>query len=215
MELPEEMKNVLANFDVPKKIRVIADKYHLHVDQSGYFSNEIYIVLLGLSDGTEFVKDITTNLGLSRTTAVDITKFTNEEIFIPIRKKILEMSASDKKDSLSKSQPIQKSNEEISTYKKINKADILAEIENPVPAVHPISIADQTISGPARPREIINVPQDTKKASTGSSENENNADTVASEFITGKLTETVSLPSQRVNVEPRTYKADPYREPTN
>jgi len=216
MKLPDEMKNVLVTFNVPEKIKSIADTYALHIDQAGFLSNEIYIVLLGLSDGTMFVKNIKDNLNVNQTTAFGITELANREIFVPIRKKILGIDVSNKKKE-------NRQKEESSISEGINKDQILADIENPTPAVHPISIADQTISGLARPREIIDITQGTKRAEgveTGKTEagSKETRDTVASEFIAGKLTETVSLPSQRIDVtseKPKKYSVDPYRESLN
>ena len=77
--------------------------------------------------------------------------------------------------------------------KGISREDILSEIENPTPVAHPISTFDQTPAGPAVPREII-------------SEKNSTPDDTAHEFIGGKLTEPVSLPTKKASV-------DPYREP--
>jgi len=62
------------------------------------------------------------------------------------------------------------------------KEDILAEIENPTPVQPPISSAGVVIPKTPQPQ------------------------TVAHEFIAGKMNEPVSLPAQK-------YNADPYREP--
>lgn len=94
-----------------------------------------------------------------------------------------------------------------------DRDSILSEIENPTPTVHPISAADQTIPGAAAPKEVV------------------------TDLVASKLTGTVMIPSQKINIpaqipqnqpnssapqaapapkpaaKPQSYGADPYREP--
>jgi hypothetical protein len=99
--------------------------------------------------------------------------------------------------------------EGVGTANPTERDNILAEIENPTPSTPPITV---NTGGPAAPNEII--PE--------------SKESLARDFISEKLTETVSIPPQRASIKPeptlqnpnpeepkqRGYEKDPYREPT-
>ncbi|MEK9207180.1 MAG: hypothetical protein AAB922_01770 [Patescibacteria group bacterium] len=205
--LPKDLKVVVMSNALERAFQEIGNQNRLSLDKTGALEELVIVTILGLLPREELQNNLQKELSLSTLQASTIAKSINENVFLKIRE-ILQQEES--------GENTEEENNLISTeqgstqYPDLNKDSILAEIENPVPAVHPISIADQTIAGPVRPREIISLPTETKES-------------VAKDFIAGKLTETVSLPSQRVNVTPQTvekprerpknYNTDPYREP--
>ncbi|MEK7607468.1 MAG: hypothetical protein AAB484_00885 [Patescibacteria group bacterium] len=206
--LPVDTKRALKSIPLSEIMEKIAEENGLHIDQSGDLYTETLLVLLGIEPIENFEKNIKNNLKIDAVVAHVVTQNINDKVSLAIRENLKEMAPTEKE-----------SFENSSMLNSDSRENILAEIENPTPAVHPISIADQTVPGPAKPREIINVPTTKVSAETNTLENVGTRDTVASEFIAGKLTETVSLPSQRINVTPdskdgpKNYTNDPYREP--
>ena len=141
---------------------------------------------------SDFTKNIIKNAEIAPSEAVVLTNDINEKIFLKIRKILIDTPRILPEKDIQTPEPTRDS--------------ILAEIENPTPSVHPITVADVPVSGPAMTREIVT---ETKE-------------TVAHDFIGSKLTETVALPSQKASVtlkapevKPKTYSADPYREAIN
>ncbi len=211
-KLPNDVLAAIEDVNVAQKIKNIGIKYQLHLDQVGVLSTEIDSVMRGVVHPDEFVARIEEALGISTETAIDIATDVNIEIFLSIRQSLMSMheaeeAAEDVTAPVSAPAPIpaqppapqKQAQEELTS----SREDILAGIENPEPAIHPISAVDQTIPGPAMRTEVT--PAD-KVAATS--------------FINGKLTETVTRPPQKAIFKekkapekPNTYKADPYREP--
>ncbi|MDP1625377.1 MAG: hypothetical protein Q8L64_06495 [bacterium] len=136
-------------------LKKIGDKFGLHIDQLGVLAEEVDKVISGQSQSDDFISIIEDHLNLSAEDAIDLTTDINVEIFIPARKSVVESSQ---------------------RVNSMAKEDILAEIENPTPAVHPV------MTPPADDHAI------------------------AHDFIEGKLTEPVNMPTKKTTV-------DPYREP--
>lgn len=183
--LPEEVKRAFKALPIEATMQEIAQKNGLHVDQVGDLYTETALVMLGVEKVGDFKKNIQSNLHVSSALAENILNDVNQKIFLSIRQFLQAI------EEVHKNTGIEDNSEEM-----VSRENILSEIENPPPTVHPISIADQTVAGAAKPREIVT---ETKVKP---------ADAVAKEFIEGKLTETVSLPSKKYNV-------DPYRESVN
>jgi len=111
--------------------------------------------------------------------------------------KNLEIEINDKvflsvRETLKKIQGLQES-ELINEDKVGNRDSILSEIENPQPVEHPISAAKTAVPEPSK-------------------------DSISKDFVTGKLSETVNMPAQKMNPDtpiekPKGYSNDPYREP--
>ncbi len=168
------------------RLRVLGSKYNLHVDQLGILEQEIVAVLTGASATEDFVEKIEEDLSLSTEQAIDIATDVNMEIFLPVR------------ESLIQPQEIETPSESIASDDS-ERAQILAEIEDPTPVQHPISIA-QDAALPAIPRaqevSVATAPVTTPQ-------------TAARDFIATKLTETAPSPVQK-----KPY-VDPYREAVN
>ena len=53
-ELPEDIQKAVQSADVDKKVRDIAAKNQLHVDQSGALGDEVLMAMMGFTDMAEF-----------------------------------------------------------------------------------------------------------------------------------------------------------------
>ena len=132
--LPEDIKKVISDADLPTKIENIANKNGLHIDQSGGLVTEVYLVMLGMDKSENFAKNVSKNLGISLNMAIAIEGDINKEIFLPIRESLMEMS---------KAQDIieEKANSE-DTDSATNREQILNDIENPTPTPPRAAITD-------------------------------------------------------------------------
>lgn len=191
--LPDDVKKSIAALPLQTIMQDVAQKNGLHIDQAGVLYTETMLILLGVEGVDAFEKNIATNLSLSPSDARGVTLAINEKVFLPIR------------ESLKAIQKVQiQAATAVTPEPAITRDNILAEIENPTPSTHPITVPAQET-----------------------------ATTVAHDFIGSKLTQTVAIPSQKATVslqssatpatpatpkptpKPAAYAADPYRESIN
>ena len=132
--LPEDIKKVISDADLPTKIENIANKNDLHIDQSGGLVTEVYLVMLGVDKSDNFAKNISKNLGISLNLAIAIEGDINKEIFLPIRESLMEMSKVQETIE-------EKANSEDTTTNE-NREQILNDIENPKPTPPRAAITD-------------------------------------------------------------------------
>jgi hypothetical protein len=199
-ELSDKEKDFIGSEEFTKTLNTIGRDNNLKLDQIGKLGDGIFLMLLGLMKSSELESYVKKELDIDNTQLSKILSALNDQIIIPFRKVLAEEALPENKVEGNESL---QTNTEISTEKIGTREEILADIENPEPTIHPISRADQTIPGPARSAEIT--PED-KAAATS--------------FIAGKLTTTITTPSQKAVFEekqvpqkPKGYTADPYREP--
>lgn len=83
--LPEDIKKAIVSVDSAQKIRAIADKYSLHIDQAGELGAETGLVLLGETAPQDFLGNVTRELKISPELAGEIIKDVNAQIFFPVR----------------------------------------------------------------------------------------------------------------------------------
>jgi hypothetical protein len=199
--LPKDLKAVLMSNTLANTFQEIGNQNKLPIDKTGALSELVIVTMLGLLPRQDFEKNVRAELGVDNVQASLITKSVNENVFLKVREILqkeedeIEVAETPKEEEVK---------ETPNDFPDLNKDDLLAEIENPAPTVHPISIVDQTIPGPAKPREVVA------------------AENAAHDFISEKLSSSVSLPSQKINIVPpkptpvakdKKYTADPYREP--
>ncbi len=209
--LPEDVKKAIDSSDVPLKLQAIGKRHNLQIDKIGILEGEVAAVMLGINHPDNLVDTIESALEVSTAEAMAITVEINTEIFLSIRQSLMSMheaAETSAEESAAPTPAPTPASSPIPSKPAVeepmsSREDILAGIENPEPAIHPISAVDQTIPGPAMRAEIT--PAD-KAAATS--------------FIAGKLTETMTQPPQKAVFEekkvpekPKTYTADPYREP--
>lgn len=179
------VQEAITSADLPEKFNLISKKFNLRIDQSGVLQSQTTLVMLGLENSTDFIKNLMENAEMTKELAVAITTEVNTQIFSGIRSYLREMETvgeekiadtnadiekagnfSVEKDQSAASLPAQPA-------ENINKTDLLNSIENPdsqsnlpinmvnsLPAtatsVQPSPLVDHLMSTPiATPHEII------------------------------------------------------------
>lgn len=115
--LPEELKNAITSVEVGGRITQIAEKYSLRIDQSGILDEEIIRVMVGITHPDLFLNKLKGRLGINTKTVEDIVRDLNTEVFLPVRKSLMELH--------------EKADERETPEEHPSKEEILHEIENP------------------------------------------------------------------------------------
>lgn len=88
------MNNTLENFigsrEMYDQIEIIGQKYNLHIDQVGELGSEVVLILQGESKGDDFVDHVAERLEIDKVMAEKIVMDVNENIILPIKRKIRE-----------------------------------------------------------------------------------------------------------------------------
>jgi hypothetical protein len=84
-KLPKSIKDAISSIDLEDKIKKIANKNMLHIDQAGDLINETIFVMLGLEPTSDYKENIRRELNISRDRAQAITADIDKEIFVSIR----------------------------------------------------------------------------------------------------------------------------------
>lgn len=208
-KLPKDVKQVVMSGALAETFQKIGAEHKLAIDKTGILADVVTLTILDLIPRDRLVAKISEELGISGNEAIVIAKSVNERVFLRIREILREEQSRETSEAEAPEEEEVPQNaaeyESRETTGLSSKADILAEIENPAPAIHPISNVDQTVPGPARPREIIS---EERRAATH-------------DFIGNALAGNASSPAQKTVIElkkkepekPKSYPSDPYREP--
>jgi len=114
--LPQKIKDVMIAVETVEKIIDITKKHKLHIDKMGVLSDEVSLVMMGLTRPNEFMYKIEKSLNVSSDLAKEITKEINEEIFIKIREELQNLrgfTSENKEESSSQSAETESNNEQI------------------------------------------------------------------------------------------------------
>jgi hypothetical protein len=71
-------------------MKTVASNHDLMIDQAGMLQNEILFVMLGMEPSSEFVNNMSRELGINKEKANAVAKDVNDLIFAPIRKYLRE-----------------------------------------------------------------------------------------------------------------------------
>ena len=91
-ELPDDVQRAIKSADVDKKIRDIAAKHQLHIDQSGALGDEVLMAMMGFSDMAEFACNIAEHVKVPAEKAEAMAQDIGTTLFIPIRKSMQEFT---------------------------------------------------------------------------------------------------------------------------
>jgi hypothetical protein len=91
-KLPQNIRNAISSIDLGDKIRKIANKNMLHIDQAGDLETETVLVMLGLEPTADYKENIRRELNISRDRAQAITADIDKEIFMTIRESLKKIS---------------------------------------------------------------------------------------------------------------------------
>lgn len=88
--LPENTKDLMGSIRTADIIQEIVKKHQLHIDIAGLLSKEITYVMVGAEKATNFIKNLKIQLKLPDEKVNAIAKDVNEQIFLQIRKLMME-----------------------------------------------------------------------------------------------------------------------------
>lgn len=84
-ELPEDVRNAVLAVEWEEKVRTIANKHSLHIDQTGALGDTTLMAMLGFFTMDEYPERIAQELTIPVDTASTIAAEVNAEVFLPIR----------------------------------------------------------------------------------------------------------------------------------
>jgi hypothetical protein len=87
-ELPQPVQDAINSADVAKRLRDLATKHQLHLDQWDMLENEVRMTLLGVKDSGDLAKNIKEEVGVSPETATALADDISRVIFEPIREEL-------------------------------------------------------------------------------------------------------------------------------
>lgn len=192
-ELPEKVKNVLNSEESLQKMRDVAKKFDLHIDQEGELSDLTTLLLLGMLKPKEYIEKIQNKLNLSYDTSVKITEEVNNQIIQPIKEYIKETYSNESNELVVVDKPGALLPEIIAPSQiEPPQVEIKAEIKKDEPKTPEPEIVIPINKTPEPPK-IPDVPTEVTK--------DNPSQSVIS------IQKTIEKPL------PQEHKIDPYREP--
>ncbi|HVV15185.1 MAG TPA: hypothetical protein VHD55_02185 [Candidatus Paceibacterota bacterium] len=219
-QLPVDVQEAVLASDFDEKVLAIGKSHNLHIDQSQLLGNEIYMVMLGMSDTADFVNSIEKEVRVSKEEAEKIATDVNAKILAPIReslKRMYEQEGEAPAPTVPSSMPStsQKSvvmpSSVAAAKAAVPQAPAMAVPAKPIPPVSvPVPAAPMPV--PATPATPITSMMPKPPAAT--------PDLRSAERVLTEKTVQVPVPtppqvasSSTVPAKPGAYKADPYREP--
>jgi hypothetical protein len=90
-QLPPEVQEVISSQEVLNNIQAIAKDHGLMIDQQGDLVNQVALVMLGLAKSTDFVRDLSTTLGIESGAAREIGDEINTGVFDRVKTHLREI----------------------------------------------------------------------------------------------------------------------------
>jgi Glu-tRNA(Gln) amidotransferase subunit E-like FAD-binding protein len=87
-ELPQAVQQAVVDASVEQKLRALASKYKLHLDQWVLLENEIMLTLLGLEEPENMVANVAKEVHIDTERAQKIVNDIALEVFKPIREQM-------------------------------------------------------------------------------------------------------------------------------
>ncbi|MEN9649166.1 MAG: hypothetical protein RL094_133 [Candidatus Parcubacteria bacterium] len=127
--LPLDVQEAIVNTDYLAGLKRVQQENKLHLDQGEEIEDLTFKLMIGDIDPEEFPALVATNLHTDKNTALEITKKVEEYVMNPIRQGLENLDYTE--ETLSEEADGQKQE----SHENLHPNDILAEIENPTPAV--------------------------------------------------------------------------------
>ncbi|MBI2618036.1 hypothetical protein HYW58_01130 [Candidatus Kaiserbacteria bacterium] len=93
-KLPPKLQEAITSAEVAEKLRVISQKYRLHLDQGQILENETYMILLGIEETEKYEENLKKELGISPKDAGKIAHDVGKEIFLSVRDTLKSLTSS-------------------------------------------------------------------------------------------------------------------------
>lgn len=91
--LPKEVQDAVVSSGVNDKLKALAGKYDLHIDQLEDLVDEVGLTMLGLRKSSYFVGDLCSRLSIDKKTAESIATEINTDIFSIVREHLRSVDA--------------------------------------------------------------------------------------------------------------------------
>lgn len=91
--LPETIREQMMSLDTARTVEDIGEKHRLHIDQIGELSDEVGLVLLGLTRTSDFVAHIAKRTGIDMATANAVATEVDTVILKPIKASLIAFTA--------------------------------------------------------------------------------------------------------------------------
>lgn len=83
--LPDDLREAIISVETADKLKLIADKHSLMIDQIGELGDELGLFMLGLTKQADFVKNVAKRLNISIEASIEIARDINTEIIDAVR----------------------------------------------------------------------------------------------------------------------------------
>ena len=186
-KLPQDVQTALTSVDLNNKVKSIAERYNLHMDQLGNLVDEVGLVMLGLQKSSSFIDGLCSRLSIDARIAENITRDINTDIFSSIKQHLMELDV-----EMTPQQP--KTDLERLGDFTIDKTPTAGNETN-----------GTTVEKRPDILEGVENPQSAKRTFVTNTE----------PLVDHLLNTPVTIPPQKINQPTAGVAPDPYREPTN
>lgn len=87
-QLPMSVQRAITSADIQKRLRALAEKQKLHLDQWQTLENEVMLTLLGFQQVEHLEDSIRNEVGVSADIAAELARDINAAVFIPVREEL-------------------------------------------------------------------------------------------------------------------------------
>lgn len=86
-----DVREAYGSIEYEKVLDEVEKKFQLHIDQAGALSNEVFLLMLGLTQPQEFTGKVKSAVNVSDEIAKQVSQEVNEKIFRPIRTSLMKI----------------------------------------------------------------------------------------------------------------------------
>lgn len=87
-ELPSDVQAAVLSVEWEQKVRAVAQKHGLHIDQTGILGDITLMAMLGMLDLAEYPQQVARDLALPADKAAAVASDINNDVFTPIRESL-------------------------------------------------------------------------------------------------------------------------------
>ena len=88
-QIPEVIQDIILESNWKEVIRRVTKTYNLHIDQGGYLEAITLLTMLGLEEPEDYTKNIKTELKITDSLAIEISKEIETDVFKKIRSSVV------------------------------------------------------------------------------------------------------------------------------
>jgi hypothetical protein len=95
-KMPKNLKEAFYSFDTDTLVASIGQKHTVHIDALGALQAQVIYTIIGLAKPDDFGKDVLEATSLPKETINAVVRDINEQIFKPIRARMMELDEEDR-----------------------------------------------------------------------------------------------------------------------